>query len=181
MKLSTPYNALGFVDPSAFDTFRDLDHPLWPSREDDMRSNRFSTHKQTRSIVFRWGEREDWPKLLIKEYKGWGEYSDIITPLWERVASLAGLPDTPPINFMIADLFPGGTISPHHDLHPFFAWARRFHVPLYIPTGTIFNCRNTEVPLARGEAFELSNRDEHSVVNPSTEHRFHIVMDFAPR
>lgn len=180
MKLATPYRVLGYADPSAFDELRDPTHPFWPAPEADVRSNLFETHKATTSILFRWTPRDHWPKLVIEEREPWRHMAPEVTDLWKRVAELAGLPERPPINMMLARLSAGGEISRHKDLHPFFGWARRIHVPLYVPEGCVFECAGVQVPTVRGQVFELSNRDPHSVVNASDEARFHFVLDFAP-
>jgi hypothetical protein len=81
---------------------------------------------------------------------------------------------------MIAELEAKSEVHRHYDAHPFFAWARRIHVPLYVPDGVQFIIDGTQIPLKAGTMFEISNTRYHEVINPSDENRYHIIMDFPP-
>lgn len=175
MKLKSPYKILGAVDVRGFDQFLGP-HKYWP--ENDLRSQLFDTHEHTESILFRWTPRDRWPKLTVEEHPAWSD--PVVAPLWKAVAYLTGLPEVPPLNFMLAKLKPHGIIHGHFDQHKFFSWAHRIHVPVYVPDGVIFHCADQIVPCVRGQVFELSNKQWHEVENPTDEARYHIVMDFAP-
>ena len=173
MEIGSPYKILGEVDISAFIEFANKDHLAWPSKKADLRSNKFETHESTRSILFRWTEREAWPKLTPQKYDMWHEKEDAIKKLCSLVSNNL------PLNFMIAELEANSEVHKHYDAHPFFAWARRIHVPLYVPEGIKFILDDTQVPLKAGTMFEISNTRYHEVINPSNENRYHIIMDFA--
>lgn len=174
MEIGSPYKILGKVDVSEFIEFANKDHRHWPFKKDDLRSNRFETHRSTRSILFQWTERGNWPKLTSQKYDVWHEKKDAIKKLCSLVS------DKLPLNFMIAELGANSEVHRHYDAHPFFAWARRIHVPLYVPEGVQFILDNTCIPLNAGTMFEISNTRYHEVINPSDENRYHIIMDFAP-
>lgn len=180
MKLAMPYVTLGFVATDCFQHLVDPSHPWWPQPQADLRSNLFPTHRDTLSVLFRWTPRGNWPSLTVEEHPAWRAMYPRAADFARRVANMACLNGDPPLNMMVARLKAGGAIEEHVDMHPFFGWARRIHVPLYVPGGCVFRCGGQVVPTVRGYAFELSNRDPHSVVNASGEDRLHIVMDFAP-
>ena len=173
--MGSAYKILGEVDISDFTEFLDNNHLAWPDKKDDLRSNRFKTHEATVSILFRWSERDGiWPQIIPYDYDIWNEKKEAIKKLCSSVS------DAPPINFMIARLEPKSKVHKHCDIHPFFAWARRIHVPLYVPEGVEFIIDNVHVPLKAGTMFEISNTRYHEVINPSDENRYHIIMDFPP-
>jgi hypothetical protein len=174
MEIGSPYKILGEIDVSEFTEFLDNNHPAWPNKKDDLRSNRFETHESTKSILFKWTERGNWPELTPKEYDIWHTKKDAIKKLCSLVSKKL------PLNFMIAELEAKSKVHKHCDIHPFFAWARRIHVPLYVPEGVEFIIDNVHVPLKAGTMFEISNTRYHEVINPSDENRYHIIMDFPP-
>jgi hypothetical protein len=175
MELETPYKILGTVDISAFIKYANPLHPAWPTLDVDLRSNKFETHKHTRSILFSWTEHNTFfTEVAPTRHSLWRQNEKAIKAL----CSLAS--DKLPLNFMIAELKSKSEIHRHRDTHPIFAWARRVHVPLYIPDGVTFTVDDQPVPMEPGVMIEIANTRYHHAVNDSDEPRYHIVMDFAP-
>jgi Aspartyl/Asparaginyl beta-hydroxylase len=174
MEIGYPYKILGKVDISSFIEFLNKNNSAWPTKQNDLRSTRFQTHEFTRSILFKWTERDAWPILEPKEYDTWNKKQNDIKKLCSQISNAQ------PLNFMITELEPKSEIHEHYDAHPFFAWARRIHVPLYVPTGVQFILDGVVVPMEAGKIIEISNTRYHKVINPTDESRYHIIMDFAP-
>jgi hypothetical protein len=175
MELDVPYKILGCVDISAFTKYADPSHPTWPKQENDLRSNKFKTHEHTRSILFSWTEHSTFfTEVAPTRYALWYQNEKAI----KDICSLAS-PEMP-LNFMIAELKPKSEIHRHQDTHKIFSWARRVHVPLYIPDGVTFTIDDQPVPMCPGVMIEIANTRWHHVVNDSDESRYHIIMDFAP-
>lgn len=177
MELKTPYILYDNVDIADFLLLTNPNHELWPNKEDDYRSNTFETHKDTRSILFSWTPRDNWPQLTPQRSPLFS--GKRVENLYKYVMDMIEA-DHPPLNMMLAELKPKGEIYLHTDVHPFFSWARRIHVPILVPEQCIFEVDGVIVPVEAGKVFELSNTKPHRVVNNSDEYRYHIVMDFQP-
>ena len=72
MEMGSAYKIIGDVDISEFTEFLDNNHPAWPNKKDDLRSNIYEPHKDTISIIFRWTERTAvWPEVHPHDYDIW--------------------------------------------------------------------------------------------------------------
>lgn len=177
MELKTPYILYDYVDISDFLVLANPNHPLWPDKEEDYRSNKYPTHKDTRSILFSWTPRDDWPQLTPQRSTLF--FNKRVENVYKYVMDMVGAKEAP-LNMMLTELKPKGEISLHTDINPFFAWARRIHVPIRVPKECFFEVDGQVIPIQDGLVFELSNTKPHRVVNNSDEYRYHIVMDFMP-
>lgn len=177
MELTTPYVLYDYVDISDFLSLADSKNILWPDKEADYRSNTFPTHVNTRSILFSWTPRDNWPELTPQRSSLFTEHR--VENMYKTVMDIVGAKN-PPLNMMLAELAPKKEIHLHVDAHPFFKWARRVHVPIFVPEECLFEVDGQKVPVKPGLVFELANTRPHRVVNESAMFRYHIVMDFQP-
>ena len=126
MEMGSAYRILGEVDISDFTEYVDINTPTWPDNKNDPRTH--NSRVASRSTIFRWTERVGvWPEIIPYDYDIWHTKKEAI----KKICSFAS--DKLPLNFMIAGLEPRSGIAKHIDPHPFFAWARRVHVPLNVP------------------------------------------------
>lgn len=177
MEIGVPFQ----VSNKAIDISSILDIPekaTWPSKTEDMRSNRFKTHEYTRSLIYRWSERSEWPILKVSDNRDLYKYQEVLD-IADCVNTIFRI-DYDPLNIILAELEPGSEIHEHADTHPFFSWARRIHVPLVVPVGCVFRVEDHIVPLTPGIPFEISNTRLHSVINESDQPRYHLVLDYQP-
>ena len=84
---------------------------------------------------------------------------------------------------------PGSQIKRHVDTGKWVRAAHRLHIPIFVPTGTLFEVKTARegrfrpLDLREGHAFELNNRLPHRVGNTNAhgEDRVHLLVDFTER
>jgi hypothetical protein len=78
---------------------------------------------------------------------------------------------------MINKISPGGRIFPHADTPSHAEYYSRFHVVLQSYPGVVFRCGDEKVYMPIGTAWWFNNKEEHEVINNSTEDRIHMIVD----
>jgi aspartyl/asparaginyl beta-hydroxylase (cupin superfamily) len=84
------------------------------------------------------------------------------------------------IRAMAAKLAAGGKIKPHHDKHPSFHCGHRIHVPITTNPRVRFMIEGRPYQFTVGQAYELNNQKQHSVMNKGTEDRITFIFDYVP-
>lgn len=80
---------------------------------------------------------------------------------------------------MIANLKPGGRITPHSDQGQYAEYFDRVHFCLSADSpGNYFHCGGETVEMAPGELWWFDHHQEHSVENLTTKDRIHLIMDY---
>jgi hypothetical protein len=79
----------------------------------------------------------------------------------------------------LAELPPGGTITPHRDVN-ILAAIHRLHVPLVTHKGVKFIIAGQRFFLEEGNLYDLNNVVLHSVENKSNVMRIHLLVDMIP-
>lgn len=79
---------------------------------------------------------------------------------------------------IIANLMPGGTISPHIDEGAYADHYQRFHVPLLTndECGFFIGGQLVSMPLL-GTVYRFEHKQEHSAFNYGDTERWHIIID----
>ena len=68
----------------------------------------------------------------------------------------------------------------HRDTHPSFRHAHRIHVPITTNPGVRFMINGRPHRFAVGNAYEINNQMNHSVLNAGKEDRIAFIFDYLP-
>jgi len=174
--LDVPWRDLGRVPARALRLWtRDLPDAAWD--ETPVRQERYEVHAATRSVLLLWSERAAFPHLDVHAGPRLAEASAALVPVLEAVARRC--PGVV-VNAVLAELPVGALIPKHVDTAPFFAAARRLHVPLLLPSGAALLVDGAPVPLRASHLVEIDNRRPHAAVNRGVTPRVHLIIDVLP-
>ena len=81
---------------------------------------------------------------------------------------------------MAAKLLAGGKIKPHRDSHPSFHVGHRIHVPIKTNPRVRFMIDGRPYRLQVGQAYEINNQKNHSVMNKGSDDRITFIFDYVP-
>ena len=81
---------------------------------------------------------------------------------------------------MAAKLLAGGLINPHVDKHPYFHVGHRIHIPITTNPRVRFMIYGRPYKFQVGEAYEIKNQMNHSVMYKGTEDRITLIFDSVP-
>ena len=84
------------------------------------------------------------------------------------------------IRAMAAKLLAGRRIDPHHDSHPSFHCGHRIHIPITTNPRVRFMIDGRPYQLQVGQAYELNNQKQHSVMNKGKQDRITFIFDYVP-
>jgi quercetin dioxygenase-like cupin family protein len=84
------------------------------------------------------------------------------------------------IRAMAASLLAGGKINSHVDMHKSFHCGHRIHVPITTNPRVWFTIDGRPYQLKVGQAYEINNQKQHSVVNKGSEDRITFIFDYVP-
>jgi LPS sulfotransferase NodH len=76
-------------------------------------------------------------------------------------------------------LAPHADVPEHADINYHWYYRVRIHIPVITHPSVVFRCGEDAVHMAAGEAWIFDNWRRHSVVNPHTADRIHLVADTA--
>ena len=180
MNIDTPLRELGAIDCTALrDAILAQDDVAW--QEDKYRQEEFEVHHSTESIVLVFVDIERWPEIVVSQEPGWPRLSDVALPLMNDIISRLYPPGGTVIRAMAAKLLAGGKITPHVDRHPSFHSGHRIHVPITTNPRVRFMIDGRPYQLQVGEAYEINNQKQHSVMNKGAEDRITFIFDYVPK
>lgn len=78
---------------------------------------------------------------------------------------------------LITELSPGKVITPHVDMGAPAEYYERYHVVLSGHKGSIFRAGQEQVTMLTGEVWWFDNKQEHEVINNSSDDRIHMIVD----
>jgi hypothetical protein len=78
---------------------------------------------------------------------------------------------------MINKIAPGGVIYPHADTLAHAEYYSRFHIVLQSQPGVAFRAGEEQVYMGTGEVWWFDNKQEHEVINNSSDDRIHMIVD----
>ena len=85
------------------------------------------------------------------------------------------------IRAMAAKLLAGNKITQHWDKHPSFHCGHRIHVPITTNPRVRFMIDGQPYQFKLGEAYEINNQLNHSVMNKGQEDRITFIFDYVPK
>jgi len=179
MDIELPLRELGPVDSSPLaEAILTQEAKAW--REELYRQESYDVHRDTESIVMVFTDLEDWPNITIKKEPGWDRLVKDAVPLMHDIIGRFYPKGGSIIRAMAAKLSAGGKIKPHRDSHPSFHVGHRIHVPIKTNTRVRFMIDGRPYRLQVGQAYEINNQKNHSVMNKGSEDRITFIFDYVP-
>jgi len=179
MDIELPLRELGPVDSSPLaEAILTQEVEAW--REELHRQVSYDVHRDTESIVMVFTELEDWPNVTIKKGPGWERLVDVAVPLMHDIIGRFYPKGGAIIRAMAAKLAAGGKLKPHRDSHPSFHCGHRIHVPIKTNSRVRFMIDGRPHRLQVGQAYEINNQKNHSVMNKGSEDRITFIFDYVP-
>lgn len=179
MDIDTRLRELGPVDSVALcEAVLAQDEAAW--HEEEHRQNVYDVHRQTESIVLVFINLEVWPELEIHKEPGWNRLAEVAVPLMHGIIEKHYPPGGVIIRAMAAKLLAGGKIAPHIDTHPSFHRGHRIHVPITTNPRVRFMIDGRPHQLQVGQAYEINNQKNHSVMNKGEDDRITFIFDYVP-
>jgi quercetin dioxygenase-like cupin family protein len=148
--------------------------------EDNYRQETYEVHRQTESIVLVFVDMDDWPKFEVRKEPGWDRLAAVAFPVMHDIIGRCYPPGGTIIRAMAAKLLAGAKITPHVDSHPSFHRSHRIHVPITTNPRVRFMIDGRPHQLKVGQAYEINNQKNHSVMNKGTEDRITFIFDYMP-
>ncbi len=179
MDIHTPLRELGPIDSTALrDAVLSQDEVAW--KEDNYRQQEFEVHHATESIVVLFVDLERWPEVIVSKEPGWNRIAHVALPVMNNIIKKFYPPGGTVIRAMAAKLIAGGIINPHVDKHPSFHVGHRIHVPITTNPRVRFMIDGRPYQFKVGDAYEINNQMNHSVMNKGTEDRITFIFDYVP-
>jgi hypothetical protein len=170
---------LGPVDATALsDTVLAQEEAAW--HEHDYRQKTYDVHQQTQSIVLVFTDLEGWPEISIVKEAGWDRLANVAVPIMHDIIRKHYPPGGTIIRAVAAKLLAGGKITPHVDSHPSFHKGHRIHIPITTNSRVRFMIDGRPHQLQVGNAYEINNQKNHSVMNKGKQDRITFIFDYVP-
>ena len=177
MDIDIPLRELGAVDSGPLmNAVLGMEAETWQAQE--YRQNAYEVHKQTQSLVLVFCH--GWPEMQVTREPAWETLKDTAVPLMHGIITRHYPPGGTIIRAMAARLLAGGVISPHRDSHQSFTHSHRIHIPLTTNGGVRFMINGRPYRFEVGQAYELNNQRNHSVMNNGKEDRISFIFDYLP-
>ncbi len=179
MNIDVPLRELGAIDTTALcDAIFSQEDSAW--HEDVSRQESFYVHNQTWSIILVFVDDTKWPDRHVSKGPGWKRLADVALPVMEEIIEKHYPTGGEVIRAMAARLRAGENIKAHSDAHPSFHCAHRIHVPISTNPKVRFYINGRPYQLKVGQAYEVNNQKQHSVVNKGDEDRITFIFDYIP-
>jgi len=179
MNIDSPLRELGPIDSTALtEAILEQEEAAW--HEDEYRQQSYDVHLETQSIVLVFTDGKSWPNPDVVKEPGWNRLADIAVPLMHEIIDKHYPKGGTIIRAMAAKLLAGGKIKPHQDSHPSFHCGHRIHVPITTNPRVRFMIDGRPYQFEVGQAYELNNQKQHSVMNKGTEDRITFIFDYVP-
>lgn len=179
MDIEAPLRELGEFDTTALrEAILRQQDAAW--HEDKFRQKSYDVHDQTQSIVLVFTNASNWPNAEVRKEPGWDRIADVAVPVMHEILEKHYPLGGTIIRAMAAKLVAGGKIKPHNDSHPSFHCGHRIHVPITTNPRVRFMIDGRPYQLQVGQAYELNNQKQHSVMNKGIEDRITFIFDYVP-
>ncbi|MDH3547566.1 MAG: aspartyl/asparaginyl beta-hydroxylase domain-containing protein [Gammaproteobacteria bacterium] len=179
MDIDVPLRELGAIDITALsDAILSQDEAAW--HEDEYRQQSYDVHLETQSIVLVFTDGSGWPNADIVKEPGWDRLADVAIPLMHEIIDKHYPKGGTIIRAMAAKLLAGGKINPHVDKHPSFHCGHRIHIPITTNPRVRFMIDGRPYQFEIGQAYEINNQKQHSVMNKGKEDRITFIFDYVP-
>ena len=179
MDIDGPLRELGAIDTTALrEAILSQEEAAW--HEDSYRQESYDVHDQTQSIVLVFTDGSNWPESDLRKEPGWDRIADVAVPVMHEIIGKHYPAGGTIIRAMAAKLVVGGIIKPHHDHHPSCHCGHRIHIPITTNSRVRFMIDGRPYQFQVGQAYELNNQKQHSVMNKGTEDRITFIFDYVP-
>jgi quercetin dioxygenase-like cupin family protein len=179
MDIESPLRELGAFDINALrEAVLEQEDVAW--FEDETRQKSFYVHDQTRSIILIFIDDTKWPDRVVSKGPGWDRLAGVALPVMKEIISNHYPAGGEVIRAVAAGLNAGGKIKAHTDMHQSFHCAHRIHVPITTNPKVWFTINGRPYQFKVGEAYEINNQMQHSVVNKGDEDRVTFIFDYIP-
>jgi len=179
MDIDVPLRDLGALDSTDLsEAILGQDDVAW--HEDESRQESFYVHDQTWSIVLIALDDTKWPDRHVSHGPGWDRLADVAMPVMQEIIKNHYPTGGEVIRAVAARLRAGKNIKAHSDIHQSFHCAHRIHVPISTNPKVWFTIDGRAYQLKVGEAYEVNNQKQHSVVNKGSEDRITFIFDYMP-
>lgn len=179
MDIGEPLNELGEIDIEDLRAaILGLDEESW--HQNLHRQQEYEVHKSTKSVVLVFTDGSGWPNIEVTKEAGWDQLAGVAVPVMHQIIADHYPPGGTIIRAMAAKLLAGKVIRPHNDKHPSFHHGHRIHVPITTNSRVRFIIDGRPYRLEVGNAYELNNQKNHSVMNKGSEDRITFIFDYVP-
>jgi hypothetical protein len=179
MNIDEPLRELGAIDSTPLrEAILSQEEAAW--HEDQYRQQSYDVHDQTQSIVLVFTDGSNWPASDVRKEPGWDRLADVAVPVMHEIIKKHYSAGGTIIRAMAAKLVAGGKIKPHHDKHPSFHCGHRIHIPITTNPRVRFMIDGRPYQFQVGQAYELNNQKQHSVMNKGSEDRITFIFDYVP-
>lgn len=179
MNIGEPLKHLGQVDIEPLvQAVHNLPDEAWTAQK--IRQNEYEVHRQTESVVLVFTDGNGWPNIEIRKEQGWDLIAEQVMPVVSAILNDHYPPGGTLIRVMLAKLPAGNIIKPHTDKHPSFHASHRIHVPLTTNSRVRFMIDGKPHQFEVGQAYEINNQQNHSVMNKGQEDRITLIFDYLP-
>ena len=179
MNIDVPLRELGAIDTTALrEAIFDQEDAAW--LEDESRQKTFYMHDQTRSLILLILDDTKWPDRHVTKGPGWPRIADVAMPVMEEIIKKHYATGGDVVRAVVASLRAGANIKAHTDGHKSFHSAHRIHVPISTNPKVWFTIGGLPYQFKVGEAYEINNQKQHSVVNKGDEDRITFIFDYVP-
>ena len=177
MNIEGTLRELGPVDSAALiEAVLAQDEEAWKANQH--RQQAYDVHTQTESLVMVFCD--GWPELEVTRESAWDALKETAVPLMQDILEKHYPPGGTIIRAMAAKLKAGGIIAPHRDTHQSFVHSHRIHVPITTNPGVRFMINGRPHRFQIGNAYEINNQQNHSVMNSGSEDRITFIFDYLP-
>ena len=179
MNIDVPLRKLGAIDTTALrEAILGQEDVAW--HEDEYRQKTYHHHDQTRSIVLVFTDASKWPDANVCKEPGWERLAHVAVPIMEEIIIKHYPKGGEVIRAMAAKLLAGGKIKSHCDVHASFHCGHRIHVPITTNSRVWFSIDGRPYQFNVGQAYEINNQKQHSVMNKGAEDRITFIFDYIP-
>tara|TARA_R110002167_G_scaffold81834_9_gene223690 strand:+ start:645 stop:1199 length:555 start_codon:yes stop_codon:yes gene_type:complete len=108
----------------------------------------------------------------------WNDWKELIQPLIDRACDTFQYERGGVARVMLAKLLPYSVIPLHVDASPSAELPHKIHIPLQTKNEVVMNFAEGDYHLSVGYAYEVNNRIQHGVSNPTDSERIHLIFDY---
>jgi hypothetical protein len=152
------------------------DKEAWKANQ--YRQNAYEVHNQTESLLLVFCD--GWPEMTVTREPAWDSLKETAVPLMRHIIDNFYPVGGSVIRAMAAKLKAGGVITPHRDTHQTFTHSHRIHIPITTNPGVRFMINGRPHRFQVGNAYEINNQKNHSVMNSGKEDRITFIFDYLP-
>jgi len=179
MDIDVPLRELGAIDTTVLrEAIFGQEDVAW--HEDESRQKSFYVHDQTRSIILLSLDDTKWPERNVHKGPGWERLADVAMPVMQAIIKQHYQVGGELIRAVVARLKAGENIKAHSDVHQSFHCGHRIHVPISTNPRVWFTIHGRPFQFEVGQAYEINNQKQHSVINKGAEDRITFIFDYIP-